>query len=328
MTMPSSTAKPARRLVRPVLPYRLDLTVAVLRRFSTNVVDRTDERGRYLRVLAGDAGPVVLTAAQTAPDAVEFEIEAPPAETARVFALARRLLGVDRDISGFYERLRRPAWLRGLAERMRGMKPPRYATLWEACVNAIVFQQVSLHAATAILRRTIEALVPPLEHAGMTLLAFPTPAMLLAADDAPLRAAGLSSGKLATLRRVAEALGAGALDEAALEERDTPAAIELLCEIKGIGPWTAAVIMLRGLGRLDIFPLNDSGAARSLAVASGHAVVDLEAILKQLGEWRGLLYYHLLLARLEERGEVGAPTALLAPEKPSRPTRTRPAGRT
>jgi DNA-3-methyladenine glycosylase II len=39
-----------------------------------------------------------------------------------------------------------------------------------------------------------------------------------------------------------------------LEDKPSPEAAKLLCRIKGIGPWTAAVILLRGLGRLDVFP--------------------------------------------------------------------------
>jgi DNA-3-methyladenine glycosylase II len=187
---------------------------------------------------------------------------------------------------------------------MRGVKPPRYPTLWEACVNAIVFQQISIHAAGAILRRTIEALGPPLERERERYFAFPSPETLLAADDVLLRAAGLSSGKIATLRRIAESLLEATLDEATLEACDTPEAAARLSSIKGIGPWTAAVILLRGLGRLDLFPQNDSGAARSLALAAPGVTVDVEAVLQALGPWRGLLYYHLLLARLEARGEV------------------------
>jgi len=290
--------------VAVVTPYRLDLTVAVLRRFSTNVVDRTDARGRYVRALECAGGPAFVAVHQPEKGEIEVEIEAPPGEDARVLALTQRMLGVDRDIAGFYGKARKLKWLYPLAERMRGVKPPRYPALWEACVNAIVFQQVSIHAAGAILRRTIEALGPPLARDGEVLFAFPSPATLLAADAASLRTAGLSTGKVATLRRVAGILLDGSLDEAMLEERATPAAIELLSSIKGIGPWTAAVILLRGLGRLDLFPQNDSGAARSLALAAPGIGVDVGAALTTLGPWRGLLYYHLLLARLEARGEL------------------------
>jgi 3-methyladenine DNA glycosylase/8-oxoguanine DNA glycosylase len=78
----------------------------------------------------------------------------------------------------------------------------------------------------------------------------------------------------------------------------------MLRRIKGIGPWTAAVILLRGLGRLDVFPANDSGVAASISLVAGSARPDLEAVLNALGSQRGMLYFHLLLARLEASGEV------------------------
>jgi len=290
--------------VAVVAPYRLDLTVAVLRRLSTNSVDRCDARGRYVRAFTAAGGPAFVAVSQPGAHEIEVAIDAPPGEDARILALVQRMLGVDRDLSGFYTAARKVTWLFPLVQRSRGVKPPRYPTLWEACVNAIVFQQVSIHAAGAILRRTIEVVAPPIEREGERLFAFPSPESFLAADDALLRGAGLSTGKVATLRRVAATLLSGDLDEAMLEERTTPEASELLCSIKGIGPWTAAVILLRGLGRLDLFPQNDSGAARSLALAAPGVTVDLDAALATLGPWRGLLYYHLLLARLEARGEV------------------------
>jgi len=54
-----------------------------------------------------------------------------------------------------------------------------------------------------------------------------------------------------------------------LEQRSSADAALLLRSIKGIGPWTAAVILLRGLGRLDTFPGNDSGVAANLALIAG-----------------------------------------------------------
>jgi DNA-3-methyladenine glycosylase II len=89
-----------------------------------------------------------------------------------------------------------------------------------------------------------------------------------------------------------------------LEERSSVEAAALLRSIKGIGPWTATVILLRGLGRLDVFPMNDSGVARGLTFVGG-SPPQIENVLDVLGSQRGMLYYHLLLARLEARGELG-----------------------
>jgi DNA-3-methyladenine glycosylase II len=188
---------------------------------------------------------------------------------------------------------------------MRGMKPPRYPTLWEACVNAILFQQVSLAAASSISRRFILALGPRVESGQTALYSFPEADRLRVADDGVLRAAGVSASKLATLRRVADALQSGALDEATLEALPSPAAIAVLRGIKGIGPWTATIILLRGLGRLDVFPMNDSSVVQNLAFVAGSMHVEIDEVLAALGAQRGMLYYYLLLARLETRGDVG-----------------------
>ena len=120
-----------------------------------------------------------------------------------------------------------------------------------------------------------------------------------------MREAGLSLAKLATLRRIGEGLVSGTLNEAMLEERPSPAAAALLCGIKGIGPWTAALVLLRGLGRLDVFPANDTSVVRNLAMVSGSASIDIGGVLDVLSPQQGMLYYHLLLARLEARHQVG-----------------------
>ena len=192
-----------------------------------------------------------------------------------------------------------------IPSREGAVEEARYPTLSEASVNAVVFQQISLFAAAAILRRVIEVLGTPIAREDETLYAFPTPQAVLDASDATLGRAGLSTGKSTTLRRIAGALLEGALDEAMLEERPSSEAAALLTQIKGIGPWTATVILLRGLGRLDVFPMKDSGMARGLARLAGGSV-DLAAALEMLGDQRGMLYYHVLLSWLESRGEIHA----------------------
>jgi DNA-3-methyladenine glycosylase II len=215
------------------------------------------------------------------------------------------MLGTDRDLREFAARARRVPWLAPLARRMRGIRPPRYPTLWEACVNAIVFQQVSLQAASAITRRLVVALEEREEHEGVSLYPFPSADRFLDAGDRVLRSAGLSAGKLATLRRVGEAIASGTLEMAMLEERTSADAVTALGQIKGIGPWTATVILLRGLGRLDVFPMRDSSVARNLTLVGGPTAIDVPSVLHALRPEQGMLYYHLLLARLEMRGEVG-----------------------
>lgn len=284
-------------------PFRLDLTVSALRRLPTNPVDVYTADGRYLRALGGFRHPVIVSVTQSRPDRLALSVGAAARDVPAAVASVRRILGPERDLSDFHRQGRKIKWLAPLVRRMRGLKPPRYPTLFEACMNAVLFQQVSLHAASAIVSRLIVTLGTRVEFDGVPLAVFPTVDLFLGADDAEIRELGVSAGKLATLRRVGEAIAGGALMEANLEGRSSADAAQLLRRIKGIGPWTAAVILLRGLGRLDAFPANDSGVAANLALVAGHAI-DAGDVAESLGSQRGMLYFNLLLARLEARGAI------------------------
>ena len=301
--------------IRVVRLYRLDFTVSALRRMATNPVDVYTADGRYVRALGDFAEPVIVSVTQSGPDALAVSVMSRADETERVLLVVRRMLGTERDLSDFQQRARAIHWLAPLERRMRGLKPPRYPTLFEACANAIVFQQLSLQSASAIMRRLILGLGSSVEFEGVPLATFPGVEAFLGADDAVLRAAGLSGGKLATLRRAGEAIATGAISEALLDARSSFDAGQLLCEIRGIGPWTAAVILLRGLGRLDVFPGGDSSVAANLALVTGERV-DIEPALEILGSQRGMLYLCLLLARLEARGEIGRASDVAARRSP------------
>ena len=286
-------------------PFRLDLTAAALQRLAANVVDVIDDRGTYYRAFEDEGGSTVVAISQS--DAAAIEVRATGRGAQRRLATIARMLGTQADLTQWYERSARVAWLHRLAVAFVGVKPPRYATLWEACAHAIVFQQISIHAAGSIMRRAIEALGAPVEAFGVRCIPFPAPERWLAATEGRLRGVGLSRNKVAHLRSVASAFADGSIDEVTLEKLPTPEAAERLRSIRGIGPWSAAVILLRGMGRLDTFPLRDSGVARSVMLLAGETV-DLDFVLETLGSARGMLYYHLLLGRLQGRNlSVGAP---------------------
>ncbi len=120
----------------------------------------------------------------------------------------------------------------------------------------------------------------------------------MSVPEASLRLAGLSASKASHLRAAAQMLADGEYGAAEIDALPTQAAAERLQNIRGIGPWSASVVLLRGFGRLDTFPLNDSGVARSIRLLSGNPHIDADAVLKRLGDVRGMLYFHLLLGRM------------------------------
>lgn len=274
-------------------PYRLDLTTEVLRRTANNAVDLVAEDGSWSRAFAGDSGACVVRVVQTAPDALEVCTTS----SGDVRMLAREvkiMLGVDVDLAEWYERVAGVPWLARLAAACEGVRPPRYPTLWEACAHAIVFQQISIHAAASIMRRVVERFGTPLG----AVTTFPSSASLAAARSDEMRACGLSENKALHLRAVAQAIECGDITEGDIESLPTGAAAKRLIALPGIGPWSAAVVLLRGFGRLDTFPMGDSGVAAGVKLLSNDPAVDLSALLDRLGPVRGMLYYHLLLGRI------------------------------
>lgn len=280
-------------------PFRLDLTVSALRRLAANVVNVVSDDATFYRALSDGSGSTLLSIVQREPGSIEVRATGRGAD--RWLPSVERMLGLDVDLRDWYARSAAIDWLRPLAVGLRGLKPPRYPTVWEACAHAIVFQQISIHAASAIMRRLVELLAAPAIAGGVRAYPFPGPQRWLDADEAALRAAGLSRNKVAHLRSVAAAFADLTLQESVLETLPTPQAALALQNVRGIGPWSAAVVLLRGLGRLDAFPLHDSGVARSVEIVAGPDA-NLDAALAALGSTRGMLYFHLLLARLQISG--------------------------
>jgi DNA-3-methyladenine glycosylase II len=281
-------------------PYRLDLTVDALRRLAANVVDIVAPDGTYYRALSDGDGSSLMSVTQ--PDARSLEIRGTGKRAERFIPTLEKMLGTAADLGDWQQRAGRVPWLAPIARGLEGVKPPRYSTLWEACAHAVTFQQISIHAAAAIMRRMVEALGEEVDGPATRCVIFPTPQRFLDADERALVAAGLSLNKRAHLRAIATAIVDGELREGEIETLPTPDASERLVRTRGIGPWSAAVVLLRGFGRLDTFPMRDSGVARSVRLLAGDVPVDLDAVLKTLGPLRGMLYYHLLLGRLRNLG--------------------------
>ncbi len=281
--------------VRVCLPYRLDLTVDALRRSVTNKVDVVTPDGTYRRAISHARGTNVVEVRQRTPQEVEVRVIGKNAHLQ--FEVVKRMLGFDVDLSEWSQRTRRFAWLARLDTRLRGVKPPRYPNLWEAICNAIVFQQISIDAAAAIMQRLVISYSHPIDHDGTTLYPFPPPDAIRNAPIAHLRSIGLSQVKASYLKSASVAIASGELDPKRLALLPSPSATAELMKLSGIGAWSASVVLLRGLGRLDAFPLNDSGVEKTIRAISGNDRIDVQRVLHMLGNVRGMLYFYLLLGR-------------------------------
>ena len=303
--------KPYRFYLTPVPPFRLDFTAWALRRRRENAVDNWDGE-TYRRVLPMDGGAATVAVRQMRSiERPRLEVQVTGAnsstKSAATAALAR-LLGLRTDLAEFYRFASANRQLEGLATRFRGMKPPRFLSVFEALVNAIACQQVSLTVGILLLNKVASHYA--VSNDDGSIHAFPRPDDLAGRRPEDFRRLGFSRQKGRAMIDLAHSLASGQCDLEALAEESDEAAVERLQELHGIGRWSAEYALLRGLGRTHIFPGDDVGARNRLQrLLRLEEKLDYAAAARRLRRWRpygGLVYFHLLLDGLAESGQLQA----------------------
>jgi DNA-3-methyladenine glycosylase II len=173
--------------------------------------------------------------------------------------------------------LRRDRVLAAVIRRVGSCALRRRGNPYQSLLRSVLFQQLAGAAALAIERRLLAY------FDGR----YPSPAELLAAADADLRALGLSRQKIASWRAIATAFGDGTVRERALYRLDDDAVIEQVTVIKGIGEWTAHMLLIFSLGRLDILPVGDYGVRKGVQLLYRLPDLPDRATLSTIAEhWR------------------------------------------
>lgn len=202
------------------------------------------------------------------------------------------------DIAAGVKALRRSCPLMRRVHDVAGDPPlRRQAGGFEGLARIVVAQQLSTASAAAIWQRVAERISPMSAR------------KLLAETEEGLRAAGLSGPKIRTLRALSEAVASKHLDLRRLDDLDDEAVHAALCEVKGIGPWTADIYIMFSLGRADAFAVGDL----ALQIAAQHAAGlevrpkpdELAALAERWRPWRGVAARLLWAYYPHMRGTAG-----------------------
>lgn len=298
--------------IKPLSPFRLDLTTWALRRRSQNAIDRWDGHTYRRALIVGSAAVDVAVTQTTKPSAPTLQVvvtgDASGCRVETTRAL-ERLLGLRVDLRSFSRFARGDPRLSVLERRFRGVKPPRFASLFEGLANAVACQQLTLDVGIQLLNRLAQTYGWPAPAAELpAAYAFPRPEEIRDAQPEALRALGFSRAKALALINIAERVASGELSLDVLADEDNERAASTVQRERGFGRWSAEYVLLRTLGRLDVFPGDDVGARNKLQhwldLESPPNYDEIHSVLAQWNPFAGLVYFHLLLEGLAESGRI------------------------
>jgi DNA-3-methyladenine glycosylase II len=217
-----------------------------------------------------------------------------------------KCMGLNKDLSAFYRFAQKDKTLNSLTKRFLGLKPPRFPTVFEGAINGIACQQVSLDLGIILLNRLCKNYGREVKDLNYSARAFPSPENLMNLTPECFRELGYSRQKGRAIIELSKSIASGNLNLEQLAEEDNTQVLAKLCNLRGIGRWTGEYVLLRGLGRLDVFPADDIGGRRGLRQLLG---IDdslnynqTRSLVSRWYPYGGFIYFHLLMNRLVQEG--------------------------
>lgn len=288
--------------ISPTGPLDVDGTLARFLVWGEDPANRVGD-GVFRRVLQLDGRRWPWEARWRGPvDDVRIDVTIPAARDERIADAVRaevdRVFGLAFDLPDFYRYAKSDRVLGALVGPLYGLRPSLAATGLEMIVGSICAQQVNLSFAFACRARLVKKYGTRIDD---DLYAFPDAATLARTRVRDLRALKFSTRKAEYIRDLGRAVGAGALDLAALGRAPAPAVIDAITGLRGLGLWTAEWYMARCLGRGDVCPAGDLGVRRAFERYYGRGrTLTEEAVRRRARPWGAYqnLGIHYLLAGL------------------------------
>ena len=276
--------------VRPSGPYSLQLST----RLAGDATRRVHE-GLFTARCCG----AVAQAWQSPDGTVTIR-----SESAAAAEKLRWVLALDDDHSEFLRRVEDDSLLCRAAKHLRGLRPVRTATVAQSLLRAVCGQLIDSKTARSLERRVIRALAPRDENGCCEP---PSTTVLAAVAPFELRRLGLHERRGASLVRLCRSL-----ELERLHDLPTDVVVRRIERERGLGPWSAGMVCLEGLGRFEQGLVGDLGLIKLLRALRGRPVEAWETaeFLEPYGEWAGLASVYLLMGW--SRGLVPLPTARAA----------------
>jgi len=213
------------------------------------------------------------------------------------------------DLRALYDFMEQDEILRKIKKELYGLRPPGIgASIFEGAIRVIIQQQISLRVAYVMTGELVRRFGEKIEIDGEPYYDFPSPQALASADENELRKCKLSRQKAKYIKGLALKV-ANRYDLEKIGKMNNEEAIEELMKFKGIGRWTAELILITTLGRMDLCVPDDLGARKAVSyfyfdgkLQSGNVV---RKFTERWSEFKGWVIYYLICAyNMESRKSV------------------------
>jgi AraC family transcriptional regulator of adaptative response / DNA-3-methyladenine glycosylase II len=264
----------------PRPPYSLALSA----RMRSDMTRRFRDGALTIAFDAG-GGPALGRVGQRPDGRLEVVVEA--AEPEAALDRLRFVLAVDADHSPFLRRFADDPLLGRAIRSLRGLRPLRTATVTHALLKAVCGQLIQASAARALEARLLRALGTSVGELYLS----PTRETFGRLAPAQLACYGLVARKATALVRLSREW-----DVERLRAVETAAAATRIERERGLGPWSAGMVCLHGLGRYEQGLVGDLGLVKLCAALLGRRAEpeDTRRLLEPYGEWAGLASVYLL----------------------------------
>ncbi len=269
--------------------YDFGAALAFLRESPSAILESVDGR-TYRRAWRAARGCELVSVERAGPGLC-VRVEGPHVDAeslAQAVRKVRHILSLDVDADAFQELVATDPILARLVGDDRHARPVLIADPFECLVWAIIGQQVGVGFARSLRQALVRVVGREVTFGASRFGIMPEAQALAGLDEEALRALHFSRAKIRYLRTAAQAVAEGALDFASLATLPRAQALAALTRFPGIGPWTAEMVLMRGLGIRSVWPAADLGLRRALALARNEKGSVSEACARALAaSWSG-----------------------------------------
>ena len=262
---------------------------------------------RAIRLGSGKLIPVKLRSIGTVE---ESKIEAKTFQTAteqeekELKKKLDELFSFSQDLTSLYAFMDKDPALRELKLKFYGLKAGSIgATVFESIIKSIIQQQISIRVAFTITNRMVTRFGEKIEMEGVIYYDFPKPKRLAEAALKEIRQCGLSWRKAEYIKGIAEKAATGEFDPEGLRLLSNEHVAETLKRFRGVGTWTAEMVLAAGLKRDAAVPAGDLGVRRTFSRVYSDDDILSEAEVRRIAEgWReftkDIVYYISCIERV------------------------------